>query len=79
MSAPSKCPVHQSASKTAMVQSQTNQTWWPNRLDLGVLRQHSTKSDPMPRGHDYRAAFARLDLDAVKADINALMTQSQDW
>jgi catalase-peroxidase len=79
MSDPAKCPFHHGASATAMVQSQTNQMWWPNRLDLGVLRQHSTKSDPMPHGHDYRAAFARLDLDAVKADIHALMTQSQDW
>ena len=79
MSDPAKCPFHHGASATAMAQSQTNQMWWPNRLDLGVLRQHSTKSDPMPHGHDYRAAFARLDLDAVKADIHALMTQSQEW
>ncbi|NMN07296.1 MULTISPECIES: catalase/peroxidase HPI [unclassified Novosphingobium] len=83
MSAPSKCPFHQGASADALAQAQvpaqTNQMWWPNRLDLGILRQHSHKSDPMPHGHDYRAAFARLDLDAVKADIHALMTQSQDW
>ncbi|MET3472516.1 catalase-peroxidase [Novosphingobium sp. 1529] len=79
MSAPSKCPFHEGASAAAIVQSQTNQTWWPNRLDLGILRQHSRLSDPMPHGHDYRAAFGRLDLDAVKADINALMTTSQDW
>ncbi|WP_412103058.1 catalase/peroxidase HPI [Novosphingobium capsulatum] len=79
MSAPSKCPFHEGASAAAIAQSQTNQTWWPNRLDLGILRQHSIKSDPMPHGHDYRAAFGRLDLDAVKADINALMTTSQEW
>jgi catalase-peroxidase len=75
----SQCPFHQGASAQALAKAQTSQVWWPNRLDLGILRQHSTKSDPMPRGHDYRAAFARLDLDAVKADINTLMTQSQDW
>ncbi|PTR07846.1 MULTISPECIES: catalase/peroxidase HPI [unclassified Novosphingobium] len=79
MSAPSKCPFHEGASAAAIAQSQTNQTWWPNRLDLGILRQHSRLSDPMPHGHDYRAAFGRLDLDAVKADINALMTTSQEW
>ncbi|WP_022677944.1 catalase/peroxidase HPI [Novosphingobium sp. B-7] len=79
MSAPSKCPFHEGTSAAAIVQSQTNQMWWPNRLDLGILRQHSRLSDPMPHGHDYRAAFRRLDLDAVKADIAALMTTSQDW
>ncbi len=79
MSAPSKCPFHEGASAAAIVQSQTKQMWWPNRLDLGILRQHSRLSDPMPHGHDYRAAFRRLDLDAVKADIAALMTTSQDW
>ncbi|KPF52524.1 hydroperoxidase [Novosphingobium sp. AAP1] len=79
MSAPSKCPFHEGASAAAIAQSQTNQTWWPNRLDLGILRQHSRLSDPMPHGHDYRAAFGRLDLDAVKADIAALMTTSQEW
>lgn len=84
MSDVAKCPVHHGASSAAIATAQagpvqTNQTWWPNRLDLQVLRQHSTRSDPMLHGHDYRALFAKLDLDAVKADINALMTTSQDW
>jgi len=53
--------------------------WWPNQLNLTVLHQHSPAGDPMGRGFDYAKAFEALDLDAVKADIFALMTDSQDW
>jgi catalase-peroxidase len=57
----------------------TNQDWWPERLDLRPLRQHAAESSPMGNDFDYAAAFAKLDLDAVKKDLEALMTTSQDW
>jgi len=76
MSSESKCPFH----GTAAVQSApTNRDWWPNQLNLKILRQNSEKSDPMGRGFDYRKEFLSLDLAAVKKDLAALMTQSQDW
>ncbi len=56
-----------------------NADWWPNRLNLDVLHQQSAKSDPMGESFDYAQAFAELDLDAVVADLRALMTDSQDW
>jgi catalase-peroxidase len=57
----------------------TNKDWWPNQLDLSPLRKHSEKSDPMSDGFDYAEEFNSLDLDAVKADIDTLLTTSQDW
>jgi catalase-peroxidase len=57
----------------------TNRDWWPNQLDLGVLHQHSTLSDPMGEAFDYANEFKSLDLDAVIKDLRALMTDSQDW
>ena len=57
----------------------SNQLWWPNRLDLSILHQNSPLADPMGPGFDYAEAFKSLDLKAVKADIFALMTTSQDW
>jgi catalase-peroxidase len=56
-----------------------NATWWPNQLNLRVLHQHSPVSDPMGPAFDYAAEFKTLDLDAVVADLHALMTDSQDW
>ena len=58
---------------------QTNRGWWPNQLDLQVLHQHSALSNPMGEAFDYAKAFKSLDLDAVIADLKALMTDSQDW
>ncbi|MEZ5979716.1 MAG: catalase/peroxidase HPI [Planctomycetota bacterium] len=58
---------------------QSMSDWWPNRLDLSVLRQNSSKSDPMGAGFDYAAEFAKLDLAALKKDIDAVLTDSQDW
>ena len=75
MNAESKCPFHAGTSRAASANSQ----WWPNRLDLSVLAQHSSLVSPLPGDFDYRAAFKALDLDAVKADLFALMTDSQDW
>jgi catalase-peroxidase len=57
----------------------SNQQWWPNQLNLRMLRQHSNLSDPMGEDFDYIEAFKTLDLDALIADLNALMTDSQDW
>ncbi|MGA7671992.1 MAG: catalase/peroxidase HPI [Nitrolancea sp.] len=57
----------------------TNRDWWPNRLDLSVLHQHSPLSNPMGEDYDYAGEFKSLDLDALKADIIQLMTTSQDW
>jgi len=57
----------------------TNRDWWPNQLNLGILRQHSEKSDPMGEGFDYAEEFKKLDLAAVKQDLYELMTDSQDW
>ena len=69
-----ECPFHHTAGS-----GPTNRDWWPNQLRLDILRQHSEKSDPMDDGFDYAEAFKALDLDAVKKDLHALMTDSQDW
>ncbi len=63
----------------AQGKAMTNQDWWPERLDLRPLRQHAAESNPMGDDFDYAEAFKTLDLDAVKKDIQALMTTSQDW
>ena len=57
----------------------SNQFWWPDNLDLSPLRQHSPESNPMGEDFNYAEAFSQLDLDTVKADIEAVMTDSQDW
>jgi catalase-peroxidase len=57
----------------------TNRDWWPNQLNLNILRQHSSKSNPMGEDFNYAEEFRKLDLQAVKKDLYALMTDSQDW
>jgi catalase-peroxidase len=57
----------------------SNKSWWPNRLNLGILRQHSNLSDPMDKGFNYAEEFKTLNLNAIKKDIFDLMTTSQDW
>jgi catalase-peroxidase len=79
MSSDSQCPVTGGARKHTSAGAQTNASWWPNQLNLKILAQHSSKSDPMGEGFDYAAAFKTLDLDAVVKDLHALMTASQDW
>jgi len=74
-----KCPMGGSARRDAAVRGMSNQLWWPNRLDLSILHQNSPLADPMGEGFDYAEAFKSLDLTAVKRDIFALMTTSQDW
>jgi catalase-peroxidase len=71
-----KCPV---TGHSTNINATTNEYWWPNKLDLSGLRKHSEKSDPMSEDFDYAAEFNSLDLDAVKHDINTLLTTSQDW
>ncbi|NNM80399.1 MAG: catalase/peroxidase HPI [Gallionella sp.] len=70
----SKCPFHQTAGT-----GKSNRDWWPNQLNLNILRQHSSLSDPMDKGFNYAEAFKSLDLAAVKQDLRTLMTDSQDW
>jgi catalase-peroxidase len=70
----SKCPVAHGARKV-----QTNADWWPNQLNLKVLHQHSPLSDPMGKEFNYAEEFKSLDLNAVVKDLNALMTDSQEW
>ncbi|MBT3143748.1 catalase/peroxidase HPI [Phaeobacter gallaeciensis] len=71
-----KCPVAHGATNVGM---RSNKDWWPNQLNLRILHQNSTKSDPMGNGFEYAAAFKTLDLEALKADLSALMADSQDW
>jgi catalase-peroxidase len=73
MSTEAKCPVHHAAS------GPSNRDWWPNELRLDLLSQHSSKSNPMGEDFDYAKEFKSLDLAAVKKDLAALMTDSQDW
>jgi catalase-peroxidase len=79
MSTTATCPfaaVHGARTTPA---APSNRDWWPDRLNLGILHQHSAKSDPMGGRFDYAKAFGELDLTAVKRDLHALMTDSQDW
>jgi len=69
-----KCPFNHSAGGGT-----TNQDWWPNRLKLNILRQHSKLSNPMDEQFDYAEAFKKLDYEGLKKDLLALMTDSQDW
>ncbi|UWP97233.1 catalase/peroxidase HPI (plasmid) [Aliiroseovarius crassostreae] len=70
------CPVAHGATSTG---TRSNSDWWPGQLNLRILHQHGAKSNPMGDGFDYAKAFEGLDLDAVKADLTALMTDSQEW
>ena len=72
-------PLVFSGAALAQGKSMTNQDWWPERLDLRPLRQHAAASNPLGDDFDYAEAFKTLDLDALKKDIQALMTTSQDW
>ncbi|MEQ9181346.1 MAG: catalase-peroxidase, partial [Nitratireductor sp.] len=69
-----KCPVLHTS-----VGVRSNRDWWPNQLNLKILHQNSALSDPMGPAFDYAEAFKKLDLAAVKKDLHALMTDSQDW
>jgi len=76
----SKCPFHNGSMKQNIGGGGTrNRDWWPNQLKLNILRQHSSLSNPMGEDFNYADAFKSLDLAAVKKDLHALMTDSQDW
>ena len=74
-----KCPVMQGAQKKTMAGGRTNRDWWPEQLNLAMLHQNSPASSPMTAEFNYAQEFTSLDLGVVKADINAMMTVSQDW
>ncbi|HVZ97249.1 MAG TPA: peroxidase family protein, partial [Chitinophagaceae bacterium] len=69
-----QCPFHNGS-----MNGTRNRDWWPNRLNLGILRQHSSRSNPMDKDFNYATEFKSLDLEAVKKDLHALMTDSQQW
>ncbi|TVR36933.1 MAG: catalase/peroxidase HPI [Balneolaceae bacterium] len=75
----SKCPFQSGAVKPNAGAGTSNREWWPNRLNLNILRQHSSLSDPMGEDFDYAEEFKKLDLKAVKKDLTDLMTDSQEW
>jgi catalase-peroxidase len=74
MSSEAKCPFH-----TAAAGGTTNRHWWPNQLRLELLSQHSEKTNPLGKSFNYRKEFRKLDYAALKKDLHALMTDSQDW
>ncbi|KVN91249.1 hydroperoxidase [Burkholderia ubonensis] len=74
MSTESKCPFHHTAAGGT-----SNQDWWPEQLNLNILHRHASVSDPMDADFDYAEAFKKLDFAALKQDLRALMTMSQDW
>jgi len=79
MSEAMKCPVTGASRRQVAGGGTSNRDWWPNMLRLDILHQHSSKSNPMGEGYDYAKEFKKLDLKALKKDLMALMTDSQEW
>lgn len=79
MNSESKCPMNHGIQKHGAGGGTSNKDWWPNQLNLKILHQNSEKLDPMDKDFNYAKEFKSLDLDAVKKDLYALMTDSQDW
>jgi catalase-peroxidase len=79
MSSESKCPYNPMQGARSTAGARSNRDWWPNQLNLRILHQHSSLSNPMGEAFDYAEAFKQLDLAALKRDLYALMTDSQDW
>jgi len=75
----SKCPFHNGQQERAAGGGTTNKDWWPKQLKLNILKQHSNLTNPMDEGFDYVKAFNSLDYNGLKKDLEALMTDSQDW
>jgi len=73
------CPVAHGSTKQVTLGAKSNRDWWPNQLNIKILHQHSALSNPMGAGFSYAEAFKKLDLEALKKDIMALMKTSQDW
>ena len=74
-----KCPVSHGSNSQHTNGAMSNNQWWPDQLNLTILHQHDSKSDPTDNGFDYREEFKKIDYDALKKDLNDLMTNSQDW
>ena len=74
-----KCPVMHGAMTTHSSTGTSNKDWWPNQLNLNILHQHDSKSNPMDDDYDYRKEFSKIDYDALKKDLTYLMTDSQEW
>ena len=74
-----KCPVMHGSATTNSCISTSNRDWWPNQLNLSILHQNDKRSNPMSLDFDYREEFKKLDYQALKKDLNDLMTDSQEW
>ena len=72
----SKCPFHHGGNTST---GTSVMDWWPNALDLDILHQHDTKTNPLEKDFDYHEELKKLDVGALKKDLNDLMTDSQDW
>src|SRR5712675_719598 len=79
MTTESKCPVISGDHKHTAAGAPSNRDWWPNQLNLRMLRLNSPLSNPMGEKFNYAEEFKKLDLDALRKDIEAIMTTSQDW
>ena len=74
-----KCPVNHGAMSNYSSSGTSNKDWWPKQLNLNILHQHDSKTNPMGPGFNYRSEFKNIDYDGLKKDLNDLMTDSQDW
>mgnify|MGYP003313388789 FL=1 len=79
MNGEAKCPVSHGSSDQHTNRAQSNKEWWPDQVNLSILHQHDKKTNPMSEGFDYKSEFEKLDYDALKKDLNDLMTDSQEW
>ena len=79
MTSETKCPVMNGTHRHTPARARSNRDWWPNQLNLEILHQNSPLSNPMGEEFNYAEEFKKLDLDALKKDIEAVMTTSQDW
>ena len=79
MAEESKCPVAHGSNSQHTLGSMSNNQWWPDALNLSILHQHDRKSNPMGEDFNYREEFKKIDYDALKNDLNNIMTDSQDW
>ena len=79
MNGEAKCPVSHGSSDQHTNRAQTNKEWWPDQVNLSILHQHDKKTNPMSEGFSYKDEFKKLDYDALKKDLNDLMTDSQEW
>src|SRR5471032_3593707 len=74
-----KCPFHQGQHKETSGGGTNNRDWWPNQLRVDLLNQHSNRSNPLGEDFSYREEFAKLDYNALRSELKALLTESQPW